>query len=54
MIKVSDAYSLDDLCSMSEKDMEQLLGYYKPNTVPSLELLRLREPDGAFDGPFLI
>ncbi|KAJ4405199.1 Bifunctional dehydrogenase and ferrochelatase [Didymella pomorum] len=54
MIKVSDAYSLDDLCSMSEKDMEQLLGYYKPNTVPSLELLRLQEPDGAFDGPFLI
>jgi precorrin-2 dehydrogenase/sirohydrochlorin ferrochelatase len=54
MIRVSDAYSLDDLCSMSEKDMEQLLGYYKPNTVPSLELLRLQEPDGAFDGPFLI
>lgn len=54
MIKVSDSYSLEDLCSMSEKDMEQLLGYYKPNTVPSLDLLRLQEPDGAFDGPFLI
>lgn len=54
MIKVCEAYSLDDLCSMTERDMEQLLGFYKPNTAPSLDLLRLQEPDGAFDGPFLI
>jgi len=54
MIKVSDQYSLNDLCSMSEEDMEALLGFYKPNTVPSLDLLRLQDEDGAFDGPFLI
>ncbi|KAJ8117210.1 hypothetical protein OPT61_g1541 [Boeremia exigua] len=45
MIKVSDSYSLEDLCSISDSEMEQLLGYYKPNTVPSLDLLRLQEPD---------
>lgn len=39
---------------MSEQEMEQLLGYYKPNAVPSLDLLRLQEPGGAFDGPFLM
>jgi precorrin-2 dehydrogenase/sirohydrochlorin ferrochelatase len=54
MIKVCEAYSLDDLCALTEEDMENILGYYKPNTIPSLEQIRLLEPDGAFDGPFLI
>jgi precorrin-2 dehydrogenase/sirohydrochlorin ferrochelatase len=39
---------------MTEEDMEELLGFYRPGTVPSLDQVRLREPDGAFDGPFLI
>lgn len=54
MSKVCEQYSLDDLCAMTEEDMEMLLGYYKPNTIPSLEQVRLLEPDGAYDGPFLI
>jgi precorrin-2 dehydrogenase/sirohydrochlorin ferrochelatase len=54
MIKVSEQYSLEDLCAMTEEDMEALLGFYKPNTVPSLDALRLQEEGGAFDGPFLI
>ena len=54
MSKVCEQYPLDDLCSLTEEDMEMLLTFYKPNTVPSLEQVRLHEPDGAYDGPFLI
>jgi precorrin-2 dehydrogenase/sirohydrochlorin ferrochelatase len=54
MSKVCEQYTLNDICSMTEEDMETLLGFYKPNTVPSLEEVRLQEPDGAYDGPFLI
>jgi precorrin-2 dehydrogenase/sirohydrochlorin ferrochelatase len=52
MSKVCEQYSLDDLCAMTEEDMEMLLGFYKP--VPTLEQVRLQEADGAYDGPFLI
>lgn len=54
MSRVCEQYTLDDLCSMTEEDMEMLLGFYKPGTVPSLELVRLQEADGAYDGPFLM
>ncbi|KFZ05204.1 hypothetical protein V501_08558 [Pseudogymnoascus sp. VKM F-4519 (FW-2642)] len=40
MIRVSDAYSLDDLCSMTEEDMARLLEFYGPNEVPSLESIK--------------
>jgi precorrin-2 dehydrogenase/sirohydrochlorin ferrochelatase len=53
MIKVSDAYSLKDLCDMTEKDMETLLGFYGPNKVPRLGCLRAMEGElDAFDGSF--
>jgi precorrin-2 dehydrogenase/sirohydrochlorin ferrochelatase len=54
MSKVCEQWKLDELCEMTEEDMETLLGFYKPNTVPSLEAVRLHEADGAYDGPFLI
>lgn len=54
MSKVCEQYTLDELVSMTEEDMEILLGFYKPNTVPTFEEVRLLEPEGAFDGPFLI
>jgi precorrin-2 dehydrogenase/sirohydrochlorin ferrochelatase len=54
MSKVCEQYTLDELCSMTQEDMEMLLGFYKPGTVPTLEQVRLQEPDGAYDGPFLI
>ena len=54
MSKVCEQYTLDELCSMTEEDMEMLLGFYKPNTIPSLDLVRLQESDGALEGPFLI
>lgn len=54
MSKVCEQWTLDELCDMTEEDMETLLGFYKPGTVPSLEQVRLQEPDGAYDGPFLL
>jgi precorrin-2 dehydrogenase/sirohydrochlorin ferrochelatase len=54
MSKVCEQWTLDDLCDMTEEDMEMLLGFYKPGTVPNLDEVRLLEQDGAFDGPFLI
>ena len=54
MSKVCEQWTLDQLCDMTEEDMETLLGFYRPGTVPSLEQVRLQEPDGAYDGPFLI
>ena len=54
MIKVSDAYSLEDLCDMEERDMEALLGFYEPDQVPSLKELRAKDEDEevGFDGSF--
>lgn len=53
MIKVSDAYSLEDLCEMTDEDMERLLGFYGPDKVPRLDCLRAMEGEfDAFDGSF--
>ncbi|TAQ84297.1 hypothetical protein B7494_g7379 [Chlorociboria aeruginascens] len=53
MIKISDAYSLEDLCEMSEEDMEALLRFYAPDKVPRLECLKAMEGKlDAFDGSF--
>lgn len=54
MSKVCEKWSLDELCSMTEEDMDTLLDFYKPGTVPKLAEVRLHEPGGAYDGPFLI
>jgi precorrin-2 dehydrogenase / sirohydrochlorin ferrochelatase len=52
--KVCEKWSLEDLCEMEEKDMEELLRFYKPNTVPTLEEIRLEKEPGVaeFDGSF--
>jgi precorrin-2 dehydrogenase/sirohydrochlorin ferrochelatase len=53
MIKVSDAYSLEDLCEMTDEDMEALLKFYAPNKVPRLGCLKAMEGEfDAFDGSF--
>ena len=53
MIKVSDAYSLEDLCQMDEKDMAALLKFYAPDKVPRLNCLRAMDGEyDAFDGSF--
>ncbi|RFU28454.1 hypothetical protein B7463_g7880, partial [Scytalidium lignicola] len=40
MVRVSDTYSLDDLCEMTEVDMAALLKFYVSNEVPCLSSLR--------------
>ena len=54
MSRVCEKWSLEELCEMGEKDMEDLLKYYEPNVVPSLEDLRLQREPGVseFDGSF--
>lgn len=51
MIKVSDSYSLEDLCDMKEEEMAQLLGFYGPDEVPTLKRLRGEEDLEAFEPP---
>ncbi|KAF2135202.1 uncharacterized protein K452DRAFT_260981 [Aplosporella prunicola CBS 121167] len=54
MSKVCESWSLEELCEMDDDDMEALLGFYKPNKVPSYEKIRLGEEPGivGFDGAF--
>lgn len=58
MIKVSNAYSWEEMCDMSDEDMENLLKYYDGNSVPTIdELLAMRKDydptkTDVFDGSF--
>lgn len=54
MISVCDQWTLEDLVEMKEADMEKLLGFYQPGTVPSLRSLRgdVDEEGFEFDGSF--
>ncbi|KAF2232545.1 siroheme synthase middle domains-like protein [Viridothelium virens] len=54
MSKVCESWPLEDLCDMNDRDMEQLLGFYQPGKVPTLDQLRLHEQPGivGFDGAF--
>lgn len=54
MSKVCESWSLEDLVEMDEQDMERLLGFYKPGTVPSFEEIRIGDESGVwkFDGSF--
>ncbi|EME47053.1 hypothetical protein DOTSEDRAFT_69134 [Dothistroma septosporum NZE10] len=49
MSKVCVKWTLEDLCDMTEEDMEGLLEYYAPDAVPSL--VEVRGP-WEFDGSF--
>ena len=54
MSKVCEQWTLDELTDMDEGDMETLLGYYPPGTVPTFDQVRLPGDleDWAFDGSF--
>ncbi len=54
MSKVCESWSLADLVEMDEEDMEALLGFYNPGTVPSLQKIRYGEEGDeiGFDGSF--
>ncbi|KAI1383807.1 siroheme synthase middle domains-like protein [Hypoxylon trugodes] len=56
--KISDAYSWDDMCSLTDEDMDNLLTFYAPDKVPHLDMLkamrggRAEEDIDVFDGSF--
>jgi len=53
IIKVSDAYSLQELCEMNDTDRATLLKFYGPNKVPRYGCLKAMEGElDAFDGSF--
>lgn len=54
MSKVCESWSLEDLVDLDEEDMEKLLGFYRPGTVPKLEQLRDGKASNEyiFDGSF--
>ena len=53
MSQVCETWSLDDLVKMDEGDMERLLGFYGPGTIPTLENIRCDDPEQfVFDGSF--
>lgn len=59
MIKVSDKFAWDEICSLNEEDMDNLLKFYKPGTVPELDTLKAMrggnmspEDIDVFDGSF--
>ncbi|KAI0394171.1 putative siroheme synthase Met8 [Xylariaceae sp. FL0594] len=58
MTRVSDAYSWDDMCALTDEDMENLLLFYPASKVPDLHVLKAmrggRKPEDldVFDGSF--
>ncbi len=54
MSRVCEEWSLEDLVEMDEEDMDMLLGFYKPGTVPRFEEVRLgnQADELIFDGSF--
>ena len=54
MSRVCEEWSVEQLVELDEEDMDRLLGFYKPNTVPSFETVRLGDTkdDFVFDGSF--
>ncbi|KAF6804575.1 siroheme synthase [Colletotrichum sojae] len=57
MIKVSNAFNWEEMCDLTDEDMENLLKFYQPNKVPTIdELLAMRaEPPfdyDVFDGSY--
>ncbi|KXX82218.1 Siroheme biosynthesis protein met8 [Madurella mycetomatis] len=57
MTKVSDSYSWDEMCDLSEEDMSNLLRFYASGKVPALDVLKTMRsnPDidlDVFDGSF--
>lgn len=54
MIDVSDAYSWETFCDMTDEDMENLLLFFPKGEVPELDVLKAmrEEPEYTFDGSF--
>ena len=54
MSRVCEQWTLEELVEMDEEDMEILLGFYTPGTIPTFEDIRRGGPreDWTFDGSF--
>ncbi|KAI3319495.1 putative siroheme synthase Met8 [Xylariaceae sp. AK1471] len=58
MTKVSDAYSWDDMCALTNEDMNNLLTFYQSSEAPELHVLKAMrggkapEDIDVFDGSF--
>lgn len=53
MSKVCESWSLEDLVALNDEDMEVLLGFYKPGTVPRLDQILHGDTNVyTFDGSF--
>ena len=58
MITVSDAYSWEEMCGLSDEDMDNLLRFYPTGQAPDLDLLKAMRKGGSmekldvFDGSF--
>ncbi|KAI9849749.1 MAG: Bifunctional dehydrogenase and ferrochelatase [Thelocarpon superellum] len=54
MSKVCESWSLEDLCTMDEAEMDALLGFYESDEIPRLDNFRVEEKFEipAFDGSF--
>ncbi|KAH8163141.1 hypothetical protein CIB48_g5121 [Xylaria polymorpha] len=58
MTRVSDAYSWDDMCALTDEDMDNLLKFYQSAKVPELHVLKamrggkVPEDLDVFDGSF--
>ncbi|KLU82220.1 hypothetical protein MAPG_01295 [Magnaporthiopsis poae ATCC 64411] len=50
MIKVSDAFSFENLCGLTDEDMENLLTFYAAGAVPTLDELRSMRDEGDQPG----
>lgn len=40
MSKVSDTYKWEEMCQLTEEDMDNLLLFYPPNKVPTMDALK--------------
>ena len=59
MTRVSDAYSWDDMCGLSDEDLDNLLKFYAGNKVPLIDVIKAMrggktapEDVDVFDGSF--
>ncbi|KAK3380721.1 putative NAD(P)-binding-domain-containing protein [Lasiosphaeria ovina] len=58
MTQVSDAYTFEEMCGLTEEDMNNLLRYYPSGRVPSLDVLKAMRGNAdvvrldVFDGSF--
>jgi precorrin-2 dehydrogenase / sirohydrochlorin ferrochelatase len=49
MTRVSDTYKWDEMCDLTDEDMENLLKFYETSTVPPIDVLKSMRNDAGLD-----